>query len=68
MLKNLERDVKDPGSIPRLGRSPWKMLGTIRVFLPGESHGQRILAAYNPKGWNVLDMSEVKKSDMTEVT
>ena len=28
------------------------------VFLPGESHGQRILAAYSPWGQEVLDMTE----------
>ena len=30
------------------------------VFLPGESHGQRILADYSPQGH--------KESDMTEAT
>ena len=30
------------------------------VFLPGESHGQRILAGYSPQGH--------KESDTTEVT
>ena len=30
------------------------------VFLPGESHGQRSLAGYSPKG--------CKESDMTQVT
>ena len=29
MLKNLERAIKDPGSIPELGRSPWKRLGNL---------------------------------------
>ena len=51
--------VGDPGSIPRLGRFPWRRewLPTP-VFLPEEFHGQRSLAGYNPKG--------LKESDMTE--
>ena len=28
------------------------------VFLPGESHGQRILVGYGPWGRNELDMTE----------
>ena len=32
----------------------------ISVFLPGESHGQRSLAGYSPRGR--------KESDMTELT
>ena len=41
-------DVRDEGSIPRLGRSPggraWQ---PTPVFLPGESHGQRSLVGYS---------------------
>ena len=52
---NVGEDVRDakwiPGSIPRLGRSPgWQHTS---VFLPGESHGQRSLEGYNPKGHRV---------------
>ena len=49
----------DPGSIPELGRFPWwkKWLLTPE-FLPGEFHGQRRLADYNP--WRR------KESDTTE--
>ena len=28
------------------------------IFLPGESHGQRKLAGYNPRGHKELDMTE----------
>ena len=35
-------DIRDIGSVPGLARSPGG------VFLPGESHGQRSLAGYNP--------------------
>ena len=42
-------DAGDPGSIPGLGRFPWrrKWLPTP-LFLPGESHGQRGLMGYSP--------------------
>ena len=39
----------DPGSSPRSGRSPEEGHGNP-LFLPGESHGQRILAGYSPWG------------------
>ena len=38
----------DPGSIPRLGRSPEEKNGPTLIFLPGEFHGQRSLADYSP--------------------
>ena len=47
------------GSIPVSERSPgggkWQ---PTPVFLPGESHGQRSLVGYNPKGhkeWGMTD-------------
>ena len=42
-------NVGDPGSIPGLGRSPGEGNGTP-VFLPGKSHGWRILVGYSPWG------------------
>ena len=49
----------DLGSIPGLGRSlgrrKWQ---PIPVFLPRESHGQRSLAGYSPRGPKELDMTE----------
>ena len=47
----------DTGLIPRLGRPPGE--GNSPVFLPGEFHGQRSLAAYNT-AWGL------KESDMTD--
>ena len=39
----------DLGSIPGLGRFPWKRAWQLTpVFLPGESHGQRSLAGCSP--------------------
>ena len=48
----------DPGLILGLGRSLDKGWQPTPVFLPGELHGQRILAGYSSWG--------CKKSDMTE--
>ena len=49
----------DSSSIPGLGRSPgeekWQL---TPVFLPGESHGQRSLAGYSPRGHKWSDMPE----------
>ena len=51
-------NVGDLGLIPSSGSSPGEGNGNPLVFLPGESHGQRILEGYSP--WSH------KKSDMTE--
>ena len=47
----------DPGSIPRLGRSPEEKNGPTLVFLSGESYGQRSLADYSPWGPRESDMT-----------
>ena len=44
----------DVSSIPGLGRPPGEGHGTIPVFFPRESHGQRSLAGYSTwdaKSW-----------------
>ena len=39
----------DPGSIPGSGRSPWRRKWqSTPVFMPGKSHGLRILVGYSP--------------------
>jgi len=52
VVKNLPasvEDIRDMGSIPVLGRFPWRRAWQLTpVFLPGESHGQRSLAGYSP--------------------
>ena len=49
----------DPGSIPGLGRFPWRRKWqSTPVLLPGKSHGQRSLVGYSPWG--------LKESDTTE--
>ena len=50
VVKNLPAnagDIRDTGSIPGSGRSPWRRAWQpTPVFLPGESHGQRSLVGY----------------------
>ena len=42
-------DDRDVSSIPGLGKSPWRQAWQpTPLFLPGKSHGQRILAGYSP--------------------
>ena len=52
-------DTGFTGSVPGLGRSPGggKWQPTL-VFLPGESHGQRSLVGYSPKGRKESDTTE----------
>ena len=63
MVKNLLANAggtKDAFN-PWVGKIPWgRKWQPIPVFLPGESHGQRSLVGYSPKGY--------KESDLTEVT
>ena len=53
MVKNLAA-TWETGFDPSAGKIPWrrKWLPTP-VFLPGESHGQRILAGYSLRGYRV---------------
>ena len=49
----------DLGSIPVLGRSPWRTAWQpTPLFLPGESHGLRSLAGHSPWRQKVSDMTE----------
>jgi len=57
MVKNLpaiEGDLRDSQKIP--WRRTWQ---PTPVSMPGESHGQRSLAGYSPKGCKELDTTEV---------
>ena len=64
MVKNLPAnagDVKRCRFDSWVGKIPWKRAWQpTPVFLPEESHGQRSLVGYSPRGH--------KESDMTEVT
>ena len=49
-------DIRDAGLILGLGRSPGgRVQQPTPVFLPKESHGQRILEGYSPWGHKRLD-------------
>ena len=62
VVKNLPADAgdtRDMGSIPGLGRSPWRRAWQpTPVFLLGESHGQRSLEGYSPWGLKEWDTTE----------
>ena len=63
VVKNLPTnagDIRDKGSIPKLGRPPEGSMAIPPVFLPGESHVQRSQAGYSPWGR--------KESDTTKAT
>ena len=58
MVKNLSVNAEDRFD-PWVGKIPWRRAQQpISVFLPGESHGQRILAGYSPWGSKESDMTE----------
>ena len=44
---------------PWVGKIAWRAWQPNPVFLPGESHGQRILAGYSPQGRTDSEMTEV---------
>ena len=58
VVKTPPANAGDTGSIPGSERSPGG--GHGNPLLPGESHGQRSLAGYNPWG--------LRESDTTEAT
>ena len=52
-------DTGDVGSIPGLGKSPWRRKWQPTPgFLPKKSHGQRSLVGYSPQGRKESDMTE----------
>ena len=52
-------DAGDMGSIPGLGRFPWRRKWQLApLFLPGESHGQRSLVGFHPPGRKESDTTE----------
>ena len=47
------------GSDPWVGKIPWRRAWQpTPIFLPGESHGERSLVDYTPKGCKESDMTE----------
>ena len=49
----------DPGSIPGIGKIPWRRKWQpTPVFLPETSHEQRSLAGYSPRGCKESDTTK----------
>ena len=46
------------GFDPRIGKIPWRRKWQPTPVLPGESHGQRSLAGYSPRGDKESDITE----------
>ena len=63
MIKNLPANAEDiirHGFNPWVRKIPWRRAWQpTLVFLPGECHGQRILAGYSPWGCKELDATKV---------
>ena len=59
VVKNLLPNAEDIGLDPSIEKIPWRRAWQpIPVFLPGESHGQRSLAGYSPRGCRELNTTE----------
>ena len=61
VVKNLLENVADVRCSfgPWVGKIPWRMAQQpTPVFLPGESHGQRMLTGYSSQGRKMLDTIE----------
>ena len=57
--KEFSCSTEDLGLVPWVGKIPWRReRQPTPVFLPGESHGQRSLTGYNPRGHKELDTAE----------
>ena len=62
------QDSRDMGSIPESRRFPWRRAWQpTPVFLLGESHGQRSLVGYSPRGHKGLDTTEVTEHTCTNI-
>ena len=53
------RRHKRRGFKPWVGKIPWRRAWqSVPIFLPGETHGQRSLVGYSPRGHKELEMTE----------
>ena len=57
-------DPGDPALIPEWRRCPGEGKAPTPAFLPGESHGQRGLAGYSPRGHKDCDKTEWLNNDV----
>ena len=54
------RGCKRRSFAPWVGKIPWRRAWQPTPgFLPGDSHGQRSLVGYSPRGHKELDMTEM---------
>ena len=52
-------NTRRPGFDPWVGKIPWRREWLLTpVFLPGESHGQRSLVGYSPRGLQASDVTK----------
>ena len=59
MVRNLPAGPGDSGSIPGVGKIPWRRAWQpTPIFLPGEFHRQRKLVGYSPWGGKEVDVTE----------
>ena len=57
--KESSSQCRRPGFVPWVWKIPWRRAWQpTSIFLPGESHGQRSLAGYNPWGHKESDTAE----------
>ena len=67
VLSSLIQDARDAGSILGSGRFPWRRKWQpTSVSLPSESHGQRSLMGYSPRGRKESDTTERLNSNTPE--
>ena len=58
-VNRLNKPTKRHKFDPCVGKNPWRRsCQPTPVFLSGESHGQRSLVGYSPRGCKELDMTE----------
>ena len=57
--------ARDTDSIPGSGGSLEEEMATHSVFLPGESHGQRRLVGYGPRGRKESDTTGLRYTHIT---
>ena len=62
VVTTLHFQCRGPEFAPWVGKIPWRRKWQLTpVFLPGISHGQRILVGYSPRGRKESDKTEQQK-------
>ena len=59
MAASLSAVILESNFLIHYGKIPWRRVWQpTPVFLPGESHGQRSLVGYSPRGYKEMDTTE----------